>query len=67
MVMPAACTFATTSLAVSVTTSSTQFTAATNTKTGGSVTALQGDTFAIGFFQTDGAANIKSTVTVRCL
>ena len=58
---------AATGLSVQVTTSTTQFTAATNTTTGGSVTAAQGDTFAIGFSQTDAISAIHSTVTVRCI
>jgi hypothetical protein len=58
---------AATSLSVSVTTSATQFTPVTNTTTGGTVTANPGDTFTLGFSQTNGSANIKSTVTVRCI
>ena len=53
---------ASTGLSVAVTTSTTQFTAVTNTTTGGSVSAAQGDTFAIGFSQTNGTSNIKSSV-----
>jgi hypothetical protein len=35
--------------------------------TGGSIAAAQGDTFALGFSQTNGSPTIKSTVTVRCI
>jgi hypothetical protein len=58
---------AATSLSVAVTTSTTQFTAVQNVTINGSVTAAEGDTFAIGFSQNNGAPTIKSTVSVRCI
>jgi hypothetical protein len=35
--------------------------------TGGSVAAAQGDSFVLGYSQTNGSPTIKSSVMVRCI